>query len=188
MCDRAEANLTRVNRVRQSIIDPKMGGRMAEELASSFSTPGGWAALLGALGLGGVLTALINRPSRRTVAAIASKDEATGEAAVIGALASAFTDTTASLREEIDRMQEMLNEFRHRVAEAEAEVKAAVAREAVKDRLIADQRAQLEIAHADVIRLRGERDASNERAVQQEGEIRQLKAVIEAYGRVEERP
>ena len=62
----------------------------------------GIAALLGALGLGGVLTA---RPSRRAVSATAAKDEATGEAAVIGALANAFTWTTASLREEIERMQ-----------------------------------------------------------------------------------
>lgn len=82
-------------------------------------------------------------------------------------------------------MQETLNEFRERVAEAEAEVRAAVAREAVKDRLIADQRTQLATAHDDVIRLRAERDAAIDKGVQQEGEIRQLKAVIEARTRVE---
>lgn len=144
----------------------------------------GLVALLGALGLGGVLTALAQRPSRRAVDATAAKDEATGEAAVIASIASAFTGTTASLREEIERMQETLNEFRQRVAEAEGEVRAAVAREAVKDRLIADQRAQLEIAHQDVIRLRGERDAAIEANIQKDGEVRQLKAVIDAHSRV----
>ncbi|MBX4158771.1 hypothetical protein K4A07_16745 [Lactiplantibacillus plantarum] len=156
---------------------------MPEEIASPLSSWSGVLALLSALGLGGVLTALVSRPSRRTIDATAAKDEATGEAAVIASIASAFTGTTASLREEIERMQETLNEFRQRVAEAEAEVRAAVAREAVKDRLIADQKLQLATAHDDVIRLRGERDAANEKIVQQEGEIRQLKAVIDARAR-----
>jgi hypothetical protein len=158
---------------------------MPEEITAPLASPGGIAALLTAIGFGGVLSALISRPSRRAVAATAAKDEATGEAAVIKSIAEAFTGTTASLREEIERMQETLNEFRERVAEAEAEVRAAVAREAVKDRLIADQRTQLATAHDDVIRLRGERDAAIEKTVQQEGEIRQLKAVIEARTRVE---
>lgn len=156
---------------------------MPEEIAAPITSWTGLISLMGALGLGGVLTALASRPSRRAVAATAAKDEATGEAAVIGALANAFTDTTASLREEIERMQNTLNEFRQRVAEAEGEVRAVLAREAVKDRLIADQKAQLEIAHQDVIRLRGERDAAMDKAVQQEGEIRQLKAVIDAHER-----
>lgn len=158
---------------------------MPEEIAAPLTLPGGIAAIITAMGLGSVLTALVNRPSRRAVAATAAKDEATGEAAVIKSIAEAFTGTTASLREEIERMQETLNEFRERVAEAEAEVRAAVAREAVKDRLIADQRTQLATAHDDVIRLRAERDAAIEKTVQQEGEIRQLKAVIEARTRVE---
>lgn len=45
--------------------------------------------LLTALGLGGVLTALVNRPSRRADATV-SKEHATGEAAVITATASAI--------------------------------------------------------------------------------------------------
>lgn len=156
---------------------------MPEEITAPLASPGVITAILTGLGLGSVLTALVSRPSKRAVAATAAKDEATGEAAVIGALANAFTGTTASLREEIERMQDTLNEFRQRVAEAEGEVRAVLAREAVKDRLIADQKAQLEIAHRDVVRLRGERDAANEKAVQQEGEIRQLKAVIDAQDR-----
>ena len=159
---------------------------MPDEITTPLTSWSGFLALLGALGVGGVLTAIAGRPSRRAVAATASKDEATGEAAVIKSIAEAFTGTTASLREEIERMQDTLNEFRERVAEAEAEVRAAVAREAVKDRMIADQKAQLEIAHNDVVRLRNERDAAIEKTVQQEGEIRQLKAVIEAKTRVGE--
>lgn len=157
---------------------------MPEEIAAPLTSWTGLISLMGALGLGSVLTALVSRPSKRAVAATAAKDEATGEAAVIGALANAFTGTTASLREEIERMQDTLNEFRQRVAEAEGEVRAVLAREAVKDRLISDQKAQLDIAHNDVVRLRAERDAALETSIQKEGEIRQLKAVIEAHARV----
>ena len=157
---------------------------MIGETAPPLGSWEGVMALLGALGLGGVLTALAQRPSRRSVAATAAKDEATGEAAVIGAMANAFTGTTGALREEIERMQDMLNDLRQRVAEAEAELRAAAGREAVLERTISDQRAQLETAHNDVVRLRGERDAAVDKTIQQEGEIRQLKAVIEAQSRV----
>ena len=144
----------------------------------------GIVALLGALGVGGVLTALVQRPSRKTVEAAASKDEATGEAAVIASIATAFTGTTGALREEIERMQAMLNELRTRVVEAEAEIRAAAVREAELERSNADLRAQLEISHGDVLRLRGERDTERERNIQHQGEIRQLKAVIDAHSRL----
>lgn len=157
---------------------------MPDEIATPLASWGGVAALLGALGLGGIVTAIIQRPSRRSAEATASKDEAMGEAAVIASMATAFTGTTGALREEIDRMQEMLNDLRQRVAEAEAELRAAAGREAGLERTIAAQKAQLETSHADVIRLRGERDAAIEKTIQQEGEIRQLKAVIEAQNRV----
>lgn len=143
----------------------------------------GVVALLGALGVGGVLTALVQRPSRKAVDAAASKDEATGEAAVIASIATAFTGTTGALREEIERMQAMLNELRTRVVEAEAEIRAAALREAELERSNADLRAQLEISHGDVVRLRGERDAALAVTTQKEGEIRQLKAVIDAHVR-----
>lgn len=148
--------------------------------------------LLFGAGGGGVIVALINKfrssDDRRVLQAAAARDEATGEAAVIHSIATAFTGTTASLREEIERMQTMLNELRARVVEAEAEIRAAAAREAVLERVCADQKAQLEIAHADVVRLRGERDAALARVTQQEGEIRQLHAVADAAKRVEGRP
>lgn len=139
---------------------------------------------LAALGLGGILTEWIRRPSRRTVAASAAKDEATGEAAVIASMATAFTGTTASLREEIDRLQDILNDLRARVVEAEAELRAASLRETDLARENVSLRSQLDVSHADVLRLRAERDGEREKGVQQEGEIRQLKAVIDAHSRV----
>ena len=157
---------------------------MPQEIAAPLGSLGGIAALLTALGLGGVLTAIAQRPSKRAVDATAAKDEATGEAALIASMATAFTGTTGALREEIERMQDMLNDLRQRVAEAEVEIRAGAAREAALERIVADQKAQLAIAHEDVIRLRGERDLAVEKGVQQEGEIRQLKAVIEAQSRV----
>lgn len=152
-------------------------------LTMPFASWEGIAALLGALGLGGVLTALAQRPSRRAVDATAAKDEATGEAAVIASIATAFTGTTGALREEIERMQIMLNELRTRVVEAEAEIRAAALREADQARIIADLREQLEVSHADVVRLRAERDSATASATQKEGEVRQLKAVIDAHAR-----
>ena len=143
----------------------------------------GVAALLGALGLGGVLTALAQRPSRRSVEATAANAEATGEAAVIASIASAFTGTTGALREEIERMQDMLNELRTRVVEAEAELKAAALREGDLMREMAGLRSQLEIAHGDVLRLRAERDGAHETIVQRDGEVRHLKSVIDAQER-----
>ena len=157
---------------------------MPQEIATPLGSLGGIAALLTALGLGGVLTAIAQRPSKRAVDATAAKDEATGEAALIASMATAFTGTTGALREEIERMQDMLNDLRQRVAEAEVEIRAGAAREAALERIVADQKAQLAIAHEDVIRLRGERDLAVEKGVQQEGEIRQLKAVIEAQSRI----
>ena len=152
-------------------------------LTMPFTSWEGIVALLTALGLGGVLTAWAQRPSRRAVDATAAKDEATGEAAVIASIATAFTGTTGALREEIERMQLMLNELRTRVVEAEAEIRAAALREADQARVIADLRAQLEVSHADVVRLRSERDAALASATQKEGEVRQLKAVIDAHAR-----
>lgn len=157
---------------------------MPQEITTPLGSWEGVIALLSALGLGGVLTAIVQRPSKRAVDATAAKDEATGEAAVIASMATAFTGTTGALREEIERMQDMLNDLRQRVAEAEVEIRAGAAREAALERIVADQKAQLAIAHEDVIRLRGERDLAVEKGVQQEGEIRQLKAVIEATKRV----
>jgi len=152
-------------------------------LTMPFASWEGIVALLGALGIGGALTAWVQRPSRRAVDAAAARDESTGEAAVITSLATAFTGTTASMREEIDRLQIVLNDLRTRVVEAEAEIRAAALREADQARIIADLREQLEVSHADVVRLRAERDTALASTTQKEGEVRQLKAVIDAHAR-----
>ena len=129
----------------------------------------GIVALLTALGLGGVLTALVQRPSRRAIDATASKDHATGEAAVITATASAFTEVTSGLREEIERLQRVAVTF-------EADLAAA------HDRAVALE-AQVRTLTADLERVRKERDLAMEKVEQKEGEIRQLKAVIDAHAR-----
>lgn len=129
----------------------------------------GIVALLTALGLGGVLTALVQRPSRRAIDATASKDHATGEAAVITATASAFTEVTSGLREEIERLQRVAVTF-------EADLAAA------HDRAVALE-AQVRTLTADLERVRKERDLALEKAEQKEGEIRQLKAIIDAHAR-----
>jgi hypothetical protein len=126
-----------------------------------------------------------SKEDKDALAAVASRDHAQGEAAVIAAMAGAFTDTTSSLREEIDRMQEMLNDFRERVALAEAENRASAVREAGLQRDNESLRSQLETAQGDVLRLRSERDIAVERVVQQEGEIRQRDAIIDATRRAE---
>ena len=84
---------------------------MPDEITAPLASPGGIAALLTAVGFGGVLTALINRPSRRAVDATAAKYGATGGAAVIAATANAFTEVTSGLREEIERLQRVAVTF-----------------------------------------------------------------------------
>lgn len=146
-------------------------------------------ALAGSSVLGAAATEMLrklrSKEDKAAIAAMTSRDKAHGEAAVIGAMASAFTGTTGALREEIERMQMMLNELRTRVVEADVEIRAAAAREAALDGLVADLRGQLDASHADVARLRAERQESQARVVQQEGEIRQGHAIVEATRRVE---
>ena len=154
-----------------------------DEIMTPIASWQGIAALVSALGLGGLLTALVQKPSRRSVEAAAGRDEATGEAAVIGALASAFTGTTGALREEIERMQDMLDDMRRRVAEAEAKETAQARVIAEQAATIAEQKALLEVSHADVVRLRAERDEGRGRIAQLEGEVRQKDTVIAALRR-----
>lgn len=151
-----------------------------DEIMMPIGSWGGIVALLGAGGLGGVLTALLQRPSRRAVDATAARDEATGEAAVIASLANAFTGTTGALREEIERMQDMLDDMRRRVLEAEA-------REAALERLVTEQRTQLELSHSDLDRVRGERDAALEKVEMLNGQLRQQQQVMASMTRTEGR-
>lgn len=124
----------------------------------------GLVALLGALGIGGVLTALAGRPSRRAVEATAAKDQASGEAAVITATATAFTEVTSGLREEIERLQRVAVTF-------EADLAAA------HDRLVAHE-AQIRKLTADLERVRRERDVALEKVEMLNGEVRQRDQLI----------
>lgn len=144
---------------------------MPEEITAPLASPGGIAALLTAVGFGGVLTALINRPSRRAVDATATKDEATGAAGVIAATANAFTEVTSGLREEIERLQRVAVTF-------EADLAAA------HERAVALE-AQVRKLTADLDRVRQERDAALEKAEMLNGEVRQLQQVITSLRKVE---
>jgi len=103
------------------------------------------------------------------VDATAANAHATGEAAVIAATATAFTEVTSGLREEIERLQQVAVRF-------EADLAAA------HDRTVTFE-AQVKQMQADLDRVRAERDAAIDKTIQQEGEIRQLKAVIDAHAR-----
>lgn len=144
---------------------------MADEITAPLASPGGIAALLGAMGFGGILTALINRPSRRAVDAAATRDESTGAAGVIAATANAFTEVTSGLREEIERLQRVAVTF-------EADLAAA------HERAVALE-AQVRKLTADLERVRQERDAAQERAELLGGEVRQLQQVIASLKRTD---
>lgn len=137
---------------------------------TTFPSWEGLLALLGALGLGGVMTALIQRPARRSVDAAAAKDMASGEAQVITATATAFTEVTSGLREEIERLQRVAVTF-------EADLAAA------HDRAVALD-AQVRKLTADLDRVRRERDAAVDKVEILNGEIRQLNQVIASYAAV----
>lgn len=147
---------------------------MPDEIAAPLTSPAGLLALLGALGIGGVLSALIQRPPRRNHDAVAAKDHATGEAAVITATATAFTEVTSGLREEIERLQRVAVTF-------EADLGAA------HDRVVALE-AQVRKLTADLERVRQERDAALETAELRNGEVRQLQQVIASLRRSEINP
>ena len=149
-------------------------------------------ALAGSSVLGATITELLrkvrSKEDKAALHAVASRDHAQGEAAVIASMAAAFTGTTGALREEVERMQLMLNELRSRVVDAEAELRAAAAREADLERQIADLKSQLATALAEADRLRAERNLALERVIQQEGEVRQDHAIIDALRRTEAKP
>jgi chromosome segregation ATPase len=145
---------------------------MPEEIVTPL---GSWLGLLvslaTAMGLGSVLTALASRPSRQSVEATAAKDQAQGEAAVITATATAFTEVTSGLREEIERLQQVAVRF-------EADLAAA------HDRIVAAEKRAAQLTR-DLDRVRGERDAALAKVELQNGEIRQLQQVITSLKREE---
>ncbi|HWW11915.1 MAG TPA: hypothetical protein VN018_05310 [Brevundimonas sp.] len=142
-----------------------------DEIVTPFASWEGIATIIAALGLGGVFTALIQRPTRRSIEATAAKDHATGEAAVIAATATAFTEVTTSLREEIERLQQVAVRF-------EADLASAHDRAVALDARVAQ-------LTADLNRVRGERDAALERVELLNGQLRQLQQVMASTSRAE---
>lgn len=137
---------------------------------------------LGGGGIAAVVVALINKlrspEDRKAIHASAAKDRATGEAAVITATASAFTEVTSGLREEIERMQRVAVGLETDLASAHAR---AVALES-----------QVRQLTDDLARVRAERDAALAKAEaaqgkieQLNGQVRQLQQVLASTGRAE---
>lgn len=138
----------------------------------------GIASLLGALGLGGILTALIQRPPARAVNATAAKDHATGEAAVIAATANAFTEVTSGLREEIERLQADVARITAALAHAHQRVEAA---EAEAARLTAE----LERTRHERDEAREDARAALEKVEMLNGQLRQQQQVMASMTRTE---
>lgn len=147
--------------------------------------------LIGGSGIGAAVVALINkfRPKedRDAVKAAAEKTRQEGEAVVLTSMAEAFTEVTGGLRGEVERLRGEAGEIRARAVSLETKLDAAMARVEDLERQLDEAKAIHERLQGDLDRVRGERDILHDRCVQQEGEIRQLKAVVEAHGRVSDR-
>lgn len=138
----------------------------------------GLASLFTAVGLGGIITALLQRPSRQSVAASAHKDHATGEAAVIAATANAFTEVTSGLREEIERLQGDVARITEALAHAHQRVEAA---EAEATRLTAE----LDRTRRERDDAREEARLANEKVELLNGQLRQQQQVMASMTRTE---
>lgn len=141
-------------------------------------------ALIGGGSVGAIATALINklrtREDKEAVKAATAKARQEGEAVVLASMAEAFTEVTGGLRAEIERLQGDAGEIRARAVRLESELDAALARVEDLERQLTEAKAINDRLQGDLDRVRGERDALQDRCVQQEGEIRQLKSIIEA--------
>lgn len=142
---------------------------------------------LGGGGVGAVIVALVRKPwtltEQASLNAKAGRERAAGEADVLTAMASTFTDVTGGLREEIERLYSEASEMRQRAVQFEIELRAALKRVSDLEQLLEQKDATIARLQADLDRVRAERDAANERVVQQEGEIRQLNALLESKKR-----
>lgn len=136
----------------------------------------GLASLLGALGLGGILTALIQRPSSASAAATASRDRATGEASLIEATATAFTEVTGGLREEIERLQQDAGRL-------QADLAAAHVRAVELEAQVARLTAELERVTRERDQALEKADAALQRVEMLNGEVRQLQQVLASGAR-----
>lgn len=137
----------------------------------------GIASLLGALGAGGVITALINRfrtPTERQAAkAAAARDQAAGSAEVIEATASAFVEVTSGLREEIERLQQD-------VGRVQSDLAAAHERAVALESRVAELTRELERALAERDEAREAAKRANAKAEVLAGEVRQLQQLLDS--------
>lgn len=147
-------------------------------------------ALLGATGAGAIGSELVrrwkSREEKSQITAQAAKSEAEGDALLIETVAGSVAAITGSLRQELDRLQTEAGDLRDRAKTLEADLRVALVRVSELERALAAANVRIAELTADLERVRGERDVSQERIIQQEGEIRQLKAIVEAAGRARE--
>ena len=147
-------------------------------------------ALLGATGAGAIGSELVrrwkSREEKSQITAAAAKSEAEGDALLIDTVAGSVAAITGSLRQDLDRLQSEAGDLRDRAKTLEADLRVALARVGELERALANAEARIAELTAALERVRGERDISQERIIQQEGEIRQLKAIVEAAGRARE--
>lgn len=144
--------------------------------------------IMGGTGLGAIIVALIQKPWTRgeqsALHANSSKDKSVGDAGMLTAMASTFTDVTDGMREEIVRLQVHAGDMRQQAVQFEADLRAALQRVEDLHRMLAEKDATINRLQQDLDRVRSERDIAQERVIQQEGEIRQLNMIIESKKRV----
>lgn len=144
--------------------------------------------LLSGGGLGAIILSLLKKPwtkpEQEALSAVASKDRSAGQADLLVAVTTTFKDVTGGLREEIERLQTDAGELRQRAVQFESELKLALQRVDDLERLVAEKDAIIARQQADLERVRAERDLYKERVVQQEGEIRQLKQLLESKSKL----
>ena len=146
-------------------------------------------ALAGSAGVGAVILEMVRRHKTKEDK---TKLKAEGDSVIVTAVTAAFTGMTTGLREEIERLQSETHEIRDRASALDTDLRAALIRVDELNRLLADKDLQIERLlaelaemRADIVRIRGERDLARERNTQQEGEIRQLNAIIDAGKRLD---
>jgi len=145
--------------------------------------------LAGSAGVGAVILEMVRRHKTKEDK---TKLKAEGDSVIVTAVTAAFTGMTTGLREEIERLQSETHEIRDRASALDTDLRAALLRVDELNRLLADKDMQIERLlaelaemRADIARIRAERDIARERSTQQEGEIRQLNAIIDAGKRLD---
>lgn len=147
-------------------------------------------ALLTASGAGAIGAEIVrrlkSREERRAITAASGKTDAEADALLIDSMAGSLAAVTGSLRQEIERLQGEASSVRAQAQTLETDLRLALARVSELERALTAAEARIEELIADLERVRGERNVAQERIIQQEGQIRQMQAIVDAAKRVTE--